>query len=88
MSNSRPTNAVPSAAPPAKAHQSSSAGLIIRQKEPTNLETPFDQVDSYFTPTEPGEYNNPDYLQERHGVPQELLQNIAGGESLTAKAGE
>jgi DMSO/TMAO reductase YedYZ molybdopterin-dependent catalytic subunit len=27
-------------------------GLIIRQKEPTNLETPFDQVDSYLTPTE------------------------------------
>jgi DMSO/TMAO reductase YedYZ molybdopterin-dependent catalytic subunit len=31
---------------------SSSAGLIIRQKEPVNLETPFDQVDSYLTPTE------------------------------------
>src|SRR5882724_9547088 len=30
----------------------SSAGLIIRQKEPTNLETPFDQVDSYLTPAE------------------------------------
>src|SRR5947209_1293695 len=28
-----------------------SAGLIIRQKEPSNLETPFDQVDSYLTPT-------------------------------------
>ena len=27
-------------------------GLIIRQKEPTNLETPFDQVDSFLTPTE------------------------------------
>jgi DMSO/TMAO reductase YedYZ molybdopterin-dependent catalytic subunit len=26
------------------------AGLIIRQKEPTNLETPFDQLDSYLTP--------------------------------------
>src|SRR5712671_6721079 len=36
----------------AKALQTSSAGLIIRQKEPTNLETPFDQVDSYLTPTE------------------------------------
>ena len=36
----------------AQALQSSSAGLIIRQKEPTNLETPFDQVDSYLTPTE------------------------------------
>src|SRR5258707_973460 len=32
--------------------QSSSLGLIIRQKEPTNLETPFDQVDSYLTPAE------------------------------------
>ncbi len=31
---------------------SASAGLIIRQKEPTNLETPFHQVDSYLTPTE------------------------------------
>jgi DMSO/TMAO reductase YedYZ molybdopterin-dependent catalytic subunit len=27
-------------------------GLIIRQKEPTNLETPLDQVDSYLTPAE------------------------------------
>ena len=26
-------------------------GVIIRQKEPTNLETPFDQVDSYLMPT-------------------------------------
>jgi DMSO/TMAO reductase YedYZ molybdopterin-dependent catalytic subunit len=32
--------------------RSSAAGLIIRQKEPTNLETPFDQLDSYLTPTE------------------------------------
>jgi DMSO/TMAO reductase YedYZ molybdopterin-dependent catalytic subunit len=31
---------------------SSSTGLIIRQKEPTNLETPFDQVETYLTPTE------------------------------------
>src|SRR5712664_2555725 len=31
--------------------QSSPVGLIIRQKEPTNLEMPFDQVDSYLTPT-------------------------------------
>src|SRR5437016_11065352 len=36
----------------AKALQTHSAGLIIRQKEPTNLETPLDQVDSYLTPTE------------------------------------
>ena len=28
------------------------AGLIIRQKEPANLETPLDQVDTYLTPTE------------------------------------
>ncbi len=34
-----------------KARQSSS-GLIIRQKEPINLETPFDEVDSFLTPTE------------------------------------
>jgi len=32
--------------------QFSSAGLIIRQKEPDNLEAPFDQIDSYLTPTE------------------------------------
>src|ERR1700736_2762298 len=30
----------------------SSAGLIIRQKEPKNLEAPFDRIDSYLTPTE------------------------------------
>jgi len=36
----------------AKAPQSASVGLIIRQKEPTNLETPLDQVDTYLTPTE------------------------------------
>src|SRR5712692_3518635 len=32
--------------------QSSSVGLIIRQKEPTNLEALLDQVDSYLTPPE------------------------------------
>src|SRR6202165_3491326 len=32
--------------------QLSSAGLIIRQKEPKNLESPFDRIDSYLTPTE------------------------------------
>src|SRR6516164_10866134 len=31
---------------------SSPVGLIIRQKEPTNLEMPFDQLDSYLTPME------------------------------------
>src|SRR5258706_2207894 len=32
--------------------QLSSAGLIIRQKEPKNLGAPFDRIDSYLTPTE------------------------------------
>ena len=35
-----------------KARQSSSIGLIIRQKEPKVLETPVDRVDSFLTPTE------------------------------------
>jgi DMSO/TMAO reductase YedYZ molybdopterin-dependent catalytic subunit len=34
------------------AAQISSAGLIIRQKEPKNLEAPFDRIDSYLTPRE------------------------------------
>src|SRR5437868_2767626 len=34
------------------ADRAASAGLIIRQKAPTNLETPFDQPDSFLTPTE------------------------------------
>ena len=33
-------------------------------------------------------YNSPAYVQERHGLPQELLQNIAVVETLAAKAGE
>lgn len=33
-------------------------------------------------------YNSPAYLQTRHGVPQELVQNIAVVETLAAKAGE
>jgi uncharacterized protein (DUF302 family)/uncharacterized membrane protein YidH (DUF202 family) len=33
-------------------------------------------------------YNNPDYLKERHGLPQELLQNIAIVETLASKAAE
>src|SRR5271165_1797300 len=33
-------------------------------------------------------YNSPAYLQERHGVPPELLQNIAVVETLAVKAGE
>lgn len=32
--------------------QPSAAGLIIRQKEPANLEMPFDRLDPYLTPTE------------------------------------
>ena len=33
-------------------------------------------------------YNSPDYLKERHGLQQELLQNIAVVETLAAKAAE
>jgi uncharacterized protein (DUF302 family) len=33
-------------------------------------------------------YNSPAYLRERHGVPQELLQNIAVVETVAAKAAE
>jgi uncharacterized protein (DUF302 family) len=33
-------------------------------------------------------YNSPAYLQQRHGFPPELLQNIAAVEILAAKAGE
>lgn len=33
-------------------------------------------------------YNSQAYLQQRHGVPSELLQNIAGVEALAAKASE
>jgi uncharacterized protein (DUF302 family) len=33
-------------------------------------------------------YNSSDYLKERHGLPQELSQNIAVAETLAAKAGE
>ena len=33
-------------------------------------------------------YNSPAYLQERHGLPQELLRNIAVVETLAAAAGE
>ena len=35
-----------------KAIQTHSVGMIIRQKEPVNLETPVDQVDSFLTPTD------------------------------------
>ena len=33
-------------------------------------------------------YNSPEYLQERHGLSQDLLQNIAVIETLAAKAAE
>ena len=33
-------------------------------------------------------YNSPDYLKERHRLPQDLLQNIAVVETLAAKAAE
>jgi DMSO/TMAO reductase YedYZ molybdopterin-dependent catalytic subunit len=35
-----------------QARQPAPAGLIIRQKEPVNLEMPFDQIGSFLTPTE------------------------------------
>jgi uncharacterized protein (DUF302 family)/uncharacterized membrane protein YidH (DUF202 family) len=33
-------------------------------------------------------YNSPDYLEQRHGVPADLLQNIANVETLANKAAE
>jgi uncharacterized protein (DUF302 family) len=33
-------------------------------------------------------YNSPEYLQQRHGVPAELIKNIAGVGALLAKAVE
>jgi uncharacterized protein (DUF302 family) len=33
-------------------------------------------------------YNSPEYLQERHGVPADLVKNIAGAGMLVAKAVE
>lgn len=33
-------------------------------------------------------YNTPEYLQQRHGVPDELLKNISGVGALVAKAVE
>lgn len=33
-------------------------------------------------------YNSPDYLQQRHGVPEDLIKNIAGAGALIAKAVE
>ena len=33
-------------------------------------------------------YNSPEYLQQRHGVPQDLIKNIAVAGALVAKAVE
>lgn len=33
-------------------------------------------------------FNSPEYLQERHGVPAELIKNISGVAALVAKAVE
>jgi uncharacterized protein (DUF302 family) len=33
-------------------------------------------------------YNSTDYIKQRHGLPQELLQNIAVVETLVSKAAE
>jgi uncharacterized protein (DUF302 family) len=33
-------------------------------------------------------YNSPEYLKERHGVPEDLIKNIASAGSLMAKAVE
>jgi uncharacterized protein (DUF302 family) len=33
-------------------------------------------------------YNSPTYLQQRHGIPADLMQNIAVVETLAAKAAE
>jgi len=33
-------------------------------------------------------YNSSAYLQQRHAIPQDLLQNVAFAEALAAKAGE
>jgi uncharacterized protein (DUF302 family) len=33
-------------------------------------------------------YNTPDYLKQRHGIPQELLKNIAVIETIATKAAE
>lgn len=33
-------------------------------------------------------YNSPEYLMARHGLPRDLVQNIAVVDTLAAKAGE
>lgn len=33
-------------------------------------------------------YNTPEYLRERHGVPEELMKNIAGAGALLKQAAE
>jgi uncharacterized protein (DUF302 family) len=33
-------------------------------------------------------YNNPEYLKDRHGVPEDLIKNLAGAGTVIAKAVE
>jgi uncharacterized protein (DUF302 family) len=33
-------------------------------------------------------YNDPEYLKERHGVPDDLIRNLAGAGALIGKAVE
>jgi uncharacterized protein (DUF302 family) len=33
-------------------------------------------------------YNSPEYLKDRHGLPQNLVPNLAVVETLAAKAGD
>ena len=33
-------------------------------------------------------YNDPEYLKDRHGVPEELIKNLAGAEGVIGKAVE
>jgi len=33
-------------------------------------------------------YNSPEYLQQRHGIPEELVKNLAGAGALLQKAVE
>jgi hypothetical protein len=69
----------------ATAFQTSSAGLIIRQKEPANLETLLDQVDSYLTPDE----DRPVDSREHLGDPNRLREEIVhpGRKAVLAVSG-
>jgi hypothetical protein len=33
-------------------------------------------------------YNDPEYLKQRHGVPEDLIKNLAGAGTVIAKAVE